>query len=71
VCGLGTLNPKKHLFPNTLHCATVPLVEKERCEGALGPYVSLQPGTACAGGGDANACVVSRRCIVKAVLVHP
>ncbi|XP_021934417.1 trypsin-3-like isoform X2 [Zootermopsis nevadensis] len=56
VCGLGTLNPKKHVFPNTLHCATVPIVEGRRCAQALGPDVSLQRDIVCAGGGDADAC---------------
>jgi hypothetical protein len=68
VCGLGTLHPKKHVFPNTLHCATVPLVQRNWCEKALGPYVSLQPGIVCAGGGDSDACVVSRHCSADAVV---
>lgn len=59
VCGLGTLNPHKHVFPTTLHCATVPVVQNAVCQQALGPYISLQPGMMCAGGGDADACVVS------------
>lgn len=60
VCGLGTLNPKKHVFPNTVHCATVPIVEGRRCAQALGPDVSLQRDIVCAGGGDTDACAVSR-----------
>ena len=59
VCGLGTVNTKKHVFPSALHCATVPVVQREVCQLALGPYIRLQPGMMCAGGGDADACVVS------------
>jgi hypothetical protein len=29
------------------------------CQQAVGPYIRLQPGMMCAGGGDADACVVS------------
>jgi hypothetical protein len=59
VCGLGTLSPKSHVFPNTLHCATVPIVQRKVCEQTLRPYITLQPGSLCAGGGKADACVVS------------
>ncbi|XP_023717956.1 trypsin-3 isoform X2 [Cryptotermes secundus] len=57
VCGLGTLNPKSHVFPDTLHCATVPVVRRKACEQSLKPYITLEPGTLCAGGGNSDACV--------------
>jgi hypothetical protein len=59
VCGFGTINPQKRVFPTALHCATVPVVERGACQRALGPYIRLRPGMMCAGGGDADACVVS------------
>lgn len=57
VCGLGTISSKSHVFPKTLRCATVPIVQRNVCEQTLKPYIKLQPGTLCAGGGNTDACV--------------
>ncbi|PSN53928.1 hypothetical protein C0J52_02402 [Blattella germanica] len=56
VCGLGSLDRQNKVFPVTLQWTSVPIVDKQTCQKALGVYKILLEGTICAGGGTSDAC---------------